>query len=87
MTKKDAETDETPETPARQTFTPLAKKLDAAVREADEKRAAVAAAQTALDTANADLAELMRTIQTLAQEQKTMMDDILSVGGTVHVAT
>jgi hypothetical protein len=84
-TKDEPELDETP-TPHHASLAAIGKKIDAAVKEADEKRAAVAAAQTALDTAHADLGALMQTIQTLAHEQTTVMTEILSLGGTVHVA-
>jgi hypothetical protein len=83
-TKDEPEMDETPTHHA--SLASIGKKIDAAVKDADEKRLAVAAAQTALDTANADLAALMQTIQTLAQEQKTVMDEIMTLGGTVHAA-
>jgi predicted nucleic acid-binding Zn-ribbon protein len=81
--KDEPESDETPDKPTP-SLTAIAKKLDAAVKEADTQREALATAQAALDTAQQELAATMARIQELAQEHKTILDEILTAGGTIH---
>ena len=64
----------------------MAKKMDAAVRDADAKRATVDAAKTALDAATREYGEAVNVVNGLHQQYEALMTDILSFGGTVHVA-
>lgn len=85
MTKE--RTDDTPETPDRPSVLALAKKLDAAIRDVDAKRAAAEAAKTALDTANTEYTDALATLTALHQQFDALMKDVLSLGGTAHVAS
>lgn len=84
MTKDDAPPVEN--TKHRPSMAELGKKLDAALRDADAKQTAVDVAKTALAAATTDHAAAVQVISTLKQQYDELMKDVLSFGGTVHVA-
>ena len=73
-------------TPKKTTMLELATKMDAAVRDVETRRQAVDVARVALDAATEEYGAAVTTLTTLRAEFQTLMDDVLSVGGTVHVA-
>ena len=73
-------------TPKKTTMLELATKMDAAVREVETRRQAVDVARVTLDTATHDYSAAVDTLTALRADFQTLMDDVLSVGGTVHVA-
>jgi hypothetical protein len=65
----------------------LGKKIDAAIRDADAKQAACEVAKAALDAATKDYSDAVAVVTTLHQQYDAAMKDVMSFGGTVHVAT
>jgi hypothetical protein len=85
--KDDDGTDAPPmETPKRPSLGDLGKKIDAAIRDADAKRMAVDVAKTALDGATKDYGDAVAVVTALHQQYDAAMKDVMSFGGTVHVA-
>jgi len=64
----------------------IAMKMDQAVTRLDEQKAAVEKAKAALDKANTAYAATVEEMRGLHKEQQAIMQDILSFGGTQHVA-
>lgn len=77
----------TEKAPKKTTILELATKMDATVREVETRRQAVDVARVALDSATQEYSTAVETLTALRAEFQTLMDDVLSVGGTVHVAT
>jgi len=72
--------------PRKSTMFELANKIDAAVRDVEARRKAVDVATVTLETASQDYSAAVTTLNALHTEYQTFMDNVLSVGGTVHVA-
>jgi hypothetical protein len=83
---EDTMTATAPTTPKKTTILELATKMDAAVRDVETRRQAVDVARVALDSATQEYSAAIETLTTLRADFQTLMDDVLSVGGTVHVA-
>lgn len=88
MTKKphnkatpDQADDDTPPTMAE-----LGKQIDAAVREVAIREQAVAEATADCDSANQEYAAAVDTLNALHAQFETIMQNVLSHGGTVHIA-
>ena len=64
----------------------LAKKMDAAIADADTKRAAVEAAKAQLDACTKDYGDAVAVVGELHTQYDALMKDVMSFGGTVHVA-
>jgi hypothetical protein len=75
-----------PKDKPRPSILDLAKKMDAAVRDADAKRQATDAAKAALDACTADYTAAVAVVTDLHAQFEGQMRDVLSFGGTVHVA-
>jgi hypothetical protein len=65
----------------------LGKKMDAALRDVDAKRQALDAAKVALDAATKDHGDALAVVSGLKEQYDALMKDVMSVGGTVHVAS
>lgn len=72
--------------PTKGTMLELATKIDAAVRDIETHRQAVDVATVTLAKAQQDYSEAVAALQPLHTEYQTFMDNVLNVGGTVHVA-
>ena len=83
---KDAKDKDDEKPKPKHTVTDLAKKLDAAVAEREAKHDAMAAAQATLDEATKDYQAAAAHVTDLAGQLEAIIKDILSFGGTVHVA-
>jgi hypothetical protein len=66
----------------RSTTLALAKKMDAAVRDADTKRQAVEAARATFDDATSDYTAAVTTVRELHQQYDALMQDILQTFAT-----
>jgi hypothetical protein len=88
MTRRTAadEKDEPMTEPRKSTMFELANKIDVAVRDVEARRKAVAVATVTLETATQEYSAAVATVHALHTEYQTFMDNVLSVGGTVHVA-
>ena len=67
-------------------LTELAKGLEAAVQKVESSKAAAAAAEKAHNDAKAAYVSSVEAVRSLHAEYQKIMNDILSFGGTVHVA-
>lgn len=85
MAKRSAKTKDEPMT-EKGTMLELATKIDAAVRDVENRRKAVDVATVALESATQEYSAAVATVHALHTEYQTFMDNVLSVGGTVHVA-
>jgi hypothetical protein len=81
-----AEQKDEPMTQPKGTMLELATKIDAAVRDVETRKQAVDVATVTLEKAQQDYAAAVSALQPLHTEYQTFMDNVLSVGGTVHVA-
>ena len=86
MAKHDEEPDVPKET-RRPSMGELGKKMDAALRDVDAKRQALDAAKAALDTATQEHGDALAVVGALKDQYDALMKDVMSVGGTVHVAS
>lgn len=75
-----------PKEKPRPSILDLAKKMDAAVRDADVKRAAADAAKATLDACTKDYGDAVAVVNELHAQFEAQMRDVLSFGGTAHVA-
>jgi hypothetical protein len=66
------------------TFSEIAKSLEAAVADAQKRQAAVDAAKAALSKAEEDYAAVRVLIQKLHADYQSIMEKVLSFGGSVH---
>lgn len=86
MKDKEPDDDAPPPQSKRPSLGDLGKKIDAAIRDADAKQAAVAVAQTALDGATKDYTDAVGVVTALHQQYDAAMKNVMSFGGTAHVA-
>ncbi len=84
--RQTAEKDEPMTQPHQSTMLELATKIDTAVRDVETRRQAVDVATVSLQTATQEHSAAVATLHQLHTEYQTFMDNVLSVGGTVHVA-
>lgn len=75
-----------PKEPKKGTILELATKMDASVRDIETSRKAVDKATAALATATEEHSTAVATLTALHAEYQAFMNDMLSAGGTVHVA-
>jgi hypothetical protein len=87
MTKHEDDTPDVPKEKPRPSMGELGKKMDAALRDVDAKRQALDAAKAALDAATTDHGDALAVVSGLKAQYDALMQDVMSVGGTVHIAT
>jgi len=85
MTKKRKEP-EAPDAGTPPTLIDLAKQMEAAVGDVEIRRQAVDGARVALETATASYAAAVETVNALHQQYEAIVQNVLSHGGTVHIA-
>jgi hypothetical protein len=86
MTKRKVPTVEDPEPDNTPTMVDLARRMDAALHEAETRRAIVEAATIALERATQEYAAAKDTVTALHTQYEAIMQHVLSDGGTVHIA-